>query len=80
MKKFVVAYVNFFDNELIQKVVEAKNEIQAVKKFEIEMAKNEETKKEIGELFEANYGNPTSITELRLAAADMECDWCVTEI
>lgn len=30
MKKFVTAYINFFDNELNQAIVEARDEVHAV--------------------------------------------------
>jgi hypothetical protein len=33
MKKYVVAYINFFDNELKMSIQEAKNEVHACKNY-----------------------------------------------
>lgn len=33
MKKYVVAYINFFDNELKMSIIEAENEVDACKQY-----------------------------------------------
>ncbi|WIC41441.1 hypothetical protein MA9V1_177 [Chryseobacterium phage MA9V-1] len=42
MKKYVVATMNFFDNKIIQKVVEAESDIEAAKKFRASQYNNDE--------------------------------------
>lgn len=47
MKKYVVAYISFFDNDLVQIIIKAESEYEAIKKAMIELCSEEYRQDEI---------------------------------
>lgn len=64
MKKYIVGYLSFFENELILDSVEAESDFEAAKKFLVSICITEESKKE-----ELDYQNsdsfPKTLEELK---------------
>lgn len=74
MKKYVVAIISFFDNEIKQFKIEAESEYEAVKKGMIEFTSEEHRQSEIDYQNSEDY--PKNIEELYYD----EMDFCVTEV
>ena len=68
MKKFVVAYVNFHENDVVQKIVYAHNDLDAAKQITYYNGYTEDT-----EIF-------TNIEELQVALFDRDVTIGVIEI
>lgn len=74
MKKYVVAIISFFDNEIKQFKIEAESEYEAVKKGMIEFTSEEHRQSEID--YQNSEYYPKNIEELYYD----EMDFCVTEV
>jgi len=74
MKKYIVAIISFFDNEIKQFKIEAESEYEAVKKGMIEFTSKDYRQSEIDYQNSEDY--PKNIEELYYD----EMDFCVTEV
>lgn len=79
MKTYVVATVNFFDNEIKQSIQLAKDELQAFKSHIISLCKDDETKKEEIE-WQQHELYPKTFKELDTTVSDWDMDVSVIEI
>jgi len=79
MKKYVVALISFFDNEIRQFKIEAESDYEAVKKAMVEFCDSEDGVKD-----QINWQNdplfPVNLERLKLDVVNAEMDFCVTEV
>jgi hypothetical protein len=66
MKKYVVAYISFFDNDLVQLIVEAESEYEAIKKGMVELTSEEYRQDEIN--FQNDPEYPKTVEEQKQLA------------
>ena len=78
MKKYVVAVISFFDNDLKQFIIEAENEYEAAKKGLIEFTSEEHKASEIEHQNIEDY--PKDIDELESYYIDCEIGINVIEV
>lgn len=74
MKKYVVALISFFDDEIKQFRVEADSPYEAVKKSMVELAVNEDNQSEID--FQNSEEYPKTIDEMK----DCDMEFSVMEV
>lgn len=79
MKKYVVALVSYFENEVMQFKIEAESEYEAFKSAMIKFCKTEsELILETAWQLDANY--PKTIEEIEDQSADWEIGYSITEV
>lgn len=78
MKKYIVALISFFDNDIEQFEIEAESPYDAVKKAMIQMASENHKQDEID--FQNSDEYPKTIEEMEEHFADCEMDFSVTEV
>jgi hypothetical protein len=78
MKKYVVAYISFFDNELVQLIVEAESEYEAIKKGMIELTSEEYRQDEID--FQNDPEYPKTVEEQKQLAFNSDSMVAAIEI
>lgn len=79
MKRYVVATVNFFDNEIIQTIQEAESKLEAVKKHMLDLTPTLEIEKEEQE-WQDSEDYPKTFEEFIEQTVDWEMDCSVIEI
>lgn len=80
MKKFVVALINFFDNDIKQFEVEAEDVYNAFKKAMILFNGDNEKAKQDELEWQSSPDYPTTLEEIEEECGNWEMDFAITEI